>query len=40
MAYPSNPTQTFKPENVIVRTHQRAQNTLLSFITLSLILLR
>ncbi|CAH6869227.1 Chalcone_isomerase domain-containing protein [Vibrio chagasii] len=37
MAYPRNPTQTFKPERGIVRTHQQAKNTLLSFITLSLI---
>lgn len=37
MAYQRNPTQTFKPENDIVRAHQQAKNTLLSFITLSLI---
>ena len=37
MAYSRNPTQTFKSERGIVRTHQQAKNTLLSFITLSLI---
>ena len=37
MAYPSNPRQTFKPERDIVRAHQQAKNTLLSFITLSCI---
>ncbi|WP_061015861.1 chalcone isomerase family protein [Vibrio splendidus] len=37
MAYPRKPTQTFKPERGIVHPHQQAKNTLLSFITLSLI---
>ncbi|MEG3219558.1 chalcone isomerase family protein [Vibrio gigantis] len=37
MAYSRNPTQTFKPESGIVSAHQQAKNTLLGFVTLSLL---
>ncbi len=37
MAYPRNPTQALKSESANARAHQQAKNTLLSFITLSLI---